>query len=178
MKTLLLSPLLACMAADTWQPFIIDEHVTVSLPGQPKQADTSAMNKPSINRVVTGFQLVSKEGLYSILRMTNAVPSATLTPAQRDTFYVRGLRDVLSSRRGILLTQATFTTAAGTGVEYKTRALSNATKKALTRYTRNLLVGATVYTFMFTSLDPADTTSASQSQDSRRFFDSVTVIKP
>ncbi|MGI4874222.1 MAG: hypothetical protein ACRYFX_23925 [Janthinobacterium lividum] len=171
---LLLLPLLS-FAADTWQPFAVDQRVAVQLPGQPQEMNLAELTGGRPIHHARMWHVQASDALYSIAR---SHLEETLTPRDtlgRRNYYSRAFEAVLRSEQGQLLEYAFFPTSAGQGIEVKYKGLTKVTKQRLIRIMRCLVVDSVSYTFSFRSTDKTDSLGLAGAGQRRRFFDSITV---
>ena len=170
-KAYLLAPLflLSCTDLD-WRPIVVDEHITVQLPEQPKQVDAAQLQSRGLK---LAMQVVGEQGVYTVLSKAPNFSLKPMTQARRDSFYNQGLRDALASRRaGVLLANSSFSTPAGDGREFVIRGSSALAPRRMTYFMRVLLIDRVAYSFGFGALDQEDST---KNKDARRFLNSITV---
>ena len=116
---LLLLPLLAFTAADTWQPFALDSRVAVELPTPPTELDFAKLAptmKPDHTRV---WIVRSPEGIYQLMRIPNHGLISRTDTAGRRAFYAGVLSSFMRNEQGQLLLRTPFPTPGGAGVEFK-----------------------------------------------------------
>jgi hypothetical protein len=80
-RLLLLLPLLSFTVLD-WQPFAVDQHVTVDLPAKPSEAKAAPGKKVGRTRA---WILRASEGVYQIMRLPTG--SARANEAARNSYY-------------------------------------------------------------------------------------------
>ena len=177
MKTLLLLPLLAFSAADTWQPFVIDRHVSVELPGQPTEADLTKLAPGRSMGHTRMWMLRTPEGAYQFMRLPNKGIIEKSDSAGRRAFYAGVLVSLLRNEQGQLLASTPFPTAAGPGVEYKYKAVHRGTGKRVIKYTRCLVIDSVAYSLNYISFDKLDTLGLAGDGQRRHFFNSI-IVKP
>jgi hypothetical protein len=168
--------LLTAFTLADWIPFSVHERVTVQLPTQPTERDMSYMMSPEQRKHNHVYMARDAHGVYQVVQSATGLSAEkTGLAATRQDFYTRITNGLLRHEQGVLLAQSTFPTAGGEGLETKYKAVDQATGKRAIRYTRNLLIGTTAYSFSFTPLDQKDTTGTSGNEQRRRFFESIVV---
>ena len=127
---LLLLTLLAFTAADTWQPFAIDQRVSVELPAPPTEADLAKLAGRSMGH--TRMWMLRIPGYtYQYMRLPLKRRIEISDSVGRRAYYAGVLTSVLRNEQGQLLSSAPFPTAAGPGIEYKFKAVHRGTGKRI-----------------------------------------------
>jgi hypothetical protein len=177
MKPLLLLLLLPFLpiAADTWQPFAIDQRVTVQFPRPPAAINLAKLTQSRQLGHMRAWMLRASEGTYQVLRTHSKSMLGKQDTARRRSFYAGGLSALLQSERGQLVAQTFFSTAGGEGVEYKYKATERDTGKRTIKFMRCLVVDSIGYSLNFVAADKLDTLGLAGNEQRRRFFNSITV---
>ena len=173
---LLLLPLLP-IAADTWQPFAVDQRVSLQLPAPPTEADLTKLipgGKAGHTRLWT---LQAPEGLYQVLRIPSKGVIAKLDTAGRNSYYAGVLSLVLRNEQGRLLARTPFPTAGGGGMEFKYNGVHRGTGKRVVKYSRYLVLDSIGYSLNFIPTDRLDSLGLAGNEQRRHFFNSI-VVKP
>jgi hypothetical protein len=171
-RYLLLLPLLA-FTTDIWQPFAVDNRVTVQLPGQPTLVDVAKLTGKPVGHLQF-WVLRAPEGIYQIMRIPSGTSISRTDTVNRRSFYQGLLSSLLSDEQGQLLGSVPFTTTAGSGMEYKYRGLHQGTGKRVVKHVRSLVADSIGYTLMFTPTDPKDSLGLMSAEQRRRFYNSLT----
>lgn len=173
-RYLLTLPLLA-FAADAWQPFALDQHVSMLVPATPQELDLQAMGGPPapmpagahVYMVQTPTEFYQLEGPLVLPADTKLGTS----DERKAYFYdvVKGL--LMSGPRTTLLRSTPFAIPGAEGVMTTYRTQLAGIPHPIIRYNCCLLAGHTSYILVFFRAD-GDTTSGAAR---RRFFNSITV---
>lgn len=174
-QALLFLPLLVFTAADTWQPFAIDSHVTVQLPGQPTETDLAKLNTGKNLGHTQMWTLKAADGIYMVMRLPNKGSIGRADTAGRQAYYAGVLTSVMRNEKAQTLSLTDFPTSVGEGIEYKYKAIHRGTGKRVIKYVRYLVVDSIGYSLAFTPADKLDSTGTAGNVQRRRFFDSITV---
>jgi hypothetical protein len=168
-RLLLLLPLLSCTLL-TWQPFALDERVTVELPAQPTEAHAAPGKKVGRTRA---WQLHTADGVYHILRQPTGLVRAE--EATRNACYEGLISATLRAEQGQLVLITAFPTDAGPSLEYKYRVVRRGTHQHLTKIARVLVVDSVAYSLQFIPADPRDSLGVAGAAQRTRFYNSLTV---
>ncbi len=170
-RLLLLLPLLSFTTLD-WQPFAVDQHVTVDLPAKPREANAVPGKKIGRNRA---WMLPAPEGVYQIMRMPTGFAKAD--EAARNSYYERLIAFAMRNEQGQLESITAFPTAAGPSLEYKYRVLRPGTRQHLTRIVRTLVVDSVAYSLNFIPANQRDSLGLAGAAQRSHFYNSL-VVKP
>jgi hypothetical protein len=170
-RLLLLLPLLSFTALD-WQPFAIDQHVTVDLPATPTEAKAARGKKVGHNRA---WMLQAPEGVYQIMRLPTGFARAD--EATRNAYYKKLLTYTLHQERGQLVLLTAFPTDAGPSLEYKYRVVRPGTRRHVTKIGRALVVDSVAYSLQFLPADQRDSLGVAGTEQRTRFYNSL-VVRP
>jgi hypothetical protein len=176
---LLLLPLAAFAAVDTWQPFAIDRQLTVQLPAKATELNMAKLlpagQAPARTRT---WVAQASEGLCVVMRVPN-INSQRIKQgdaAHRQVFYEDAVRGALAAENhAYLLKRTRFQTAGGNGIEIKYTALDARTGRHRVRYMRTLVVDSIGYNLIFRPANLSDSLGLVDYTQRRRFFDSITV---
>jgi hypothetical protein len=168
-RLLLLLPLLSFTALK-WQPFAIDQHVTVYLPVKPIKAQAVPGKQVGRNRT---WMLPAPEGMYQIMRMPTGL--AQMDDVARNAYYERLLTFTMRQEHGQLELLTVFPTDAGPSLEYKYRVVRPGTHQHVTKIVRTLVVDSVAYSLNFTATDPQDSLGLTGAAQRVLFYNSLTI---
>jgi hypothetical protein len=176
---LLLLPIAAFAAADTWQPFAVDNQLAVQLPTAATELSVTQLlpadQAPAHTRT---WVARASQGLCVVMRVPN-INSQRIKQgdaAHRQVFYEDAVRGALAvENHAYLLKRTSFQTAGGNGIEIKYTALDARTGRRRVRYMRTLVVDSIGYNLIFRPADLTDSLGLVDYTQCRRFFNSITV---
>jgi hypothetical protein len=169
---ILLTFSLASFTAFDWQPFAVDQRVTVDLPAKPTEAKAAPGKKVGRTRV---WMLQAPEGVYQIMRMPTGLAQAD--EAARNSFYEGLIAFTMRQEQGQLVLITAFPTDAGPSLEYKYRVVRKGTRRHLTKIVRTLVVDSVAYSLQFVPSDQQDSLGLAGATQRNRFYNSL-AVKP
>jgi hypothetical protein len=176
MKFIYLLPLpLLAFTADTWQPFIVDKHVTVQFPSQPQEMNLAALAGGRDIHHGRMWYVQASDAFYSVSRSHMEEALAPQDTSGRRRRYSLVFEALLREEKGQLVDFYFFPTLAGQGVEVKYRGLHKVTQQRRVKIIRCLAVDTVLYTLNFMAANKTDTLGLTGAEQRRRFFNSVTV---
>lgn len=167
--------LFLCLAScgsrgEKWDELPLDKQVSIQVPGVVKKQTLHKTLAPGRVQTTNIFLSRDSKALYQAVTVHDSDSTIEMTsPAARRSVYEDASRALLAGQmNSVLLKSSPFTTAAGTGIEIKFRAVHLGTGEMVTKYSRMLIVGRIAYSFGFTAegKDPAD-------EERMRFFNSI-----
>jgi hypothetical protein len=170
---LALLPLLAFTLVD-WQSFAIDKRLIVQLPTPPAEVNLTKVAPAQAAAHARMWALRAAEAVYLVVRLPTGLIGKSDTTSRR-SYYAGVLSAVLQDERGQLISQTSFPTAGGAGMEIKYKAMSQVTGKKAIKYMRFLLVDSIGYSLLFQPTDKQDSLGLASAEQRRRFFNSITV---
>lgn len=178
-RYLLMLPLLACTATDTWQSFAIDKRLTVELPVQATELNVAQMLPAGQTPTHTQTWVArASEGLCVVMRIpfVNVEVIRQGDTTQHRLFYDSAVKGALADEnQAHLLKRTPFQIAGGIGIEIKYTALDAHTGHRRVRYMRSLVLDSIGYNLLFRPANLSDSLGLVDHAQRQRFFNSITI---